>query len=195
MTEHIETSTETGRLVLVRHAHPEVVPGIPARDWQLSEAGRASCVLLADQLQPEQPQVIVTSQELKAIQTGALTGARLGITPLQAGDLHEHDRVNVPFTDSATFRAQVRAFFARPDVLIFGGETADAVHDRFARAVDALRQTYAGQNLVVIAHGTVISLYVSRRTGIDPYTLWTTLTLPSVVVLDATATRILRRWG
>jgi broad specificity phosphatase PhoE len=42
---------------------------------------------------------------------------------------------------------------------------------------------YAEQNMVVFTHGTVLSLYVARATGLEPFTLWKRLGLPSFIVL------------
>ncbi|CAN5257619.1 hypothetical protein BH18CHL2_BH18CHL2_01900 [soil metagenome] len=53
--------------------------------------------------------------------------------------------------------------------------------DRFAAAVDALDSE---GDRIIVAHGTVIALYVSRVAGIDPYSLWQSLGLPSYVVLS-----------
>ncbi len=39
------------------------------------------------------------------------------------------------------------------------------------------------RSLAVVAHGTVISLYVARKTGADPYALWKRLNTPSYVVM------------
>jgi broad specificity phosphatase PhoE len=35
----------------------------------------------------------------------------------------------------------------------------------------------------VVTHGTVISLFVSRRAGLDGFPLWQNLDLPALVVL------------
>ena len=37
-------------LLLVRHSQPEIMLGLPARDWRLSAEGRARCQLLAEEI-------------------------------------------------------------------------------------------------------------------------------------------------
>jgi broad specificity phosphatase PhoE len=37
--------------------------------------------------------------------------------------------------------------------------------------------------MVILTHGTVLSLFVSRATGMEPFALWNRLGLPSFVVL------------
>ena len=78
----------------------------------------------------------------------------------------------------------VAEFFRNPDRLVLGCETADQAHARFAGAVGRLLQEHAASNLVVVAHGTVISLFVARLLGWEPFPLWRRLGLPSFVVLS-----------
>jgi hypothetical protein len=44
--------------------------------------------------------------------------------------------------------------------------------------------------VVVVAHGTVISLYVAGRTGAPPFGLWKRLGLPSFVVVTVPDGRV-----
>jgi len=43
---------------------------------------------------------------------------------------------------------------------------------------------HAGQTVAVVAHGTVISLFVSRRCELEPFNLWRRLGLPALVILS-----------
>ncbi len=170
-------------LILVKHALPEIVPGVPAAEWRLSVAGRARCAALAAALAPYAPARLVSSVEPKAAETAALAAAALGIPHAPAPDLHEHDRAGVPFLDPADFEAAVAALFATPDRLVFGRETAAAAATRFRRAVAGVLDAHPGESLAVVAHGTVIALYVAAVTGAAALPLWQRLGLPAFVVL------------
>jgi broad specificity phosphatase PhoE len=173
------------QLILVKHAPPQQIPEVTPRDWQLSEAGRARCKPLAERLTPYQPSVIFTSLEPKAIETGRLAAEALGVTHTPVENLHEHDRSNTAYDASVeAFEAKVARFFATPDQLVYGTETADAAHARFAQAVTRIVSENPSGNLVIVAHGAVITLFVSRRNPIEPFSLWKRLGLPSFVVLD-----------
>lgn len=155
------------KLILVKHSLPEVVPERPRREWRLSPEGRLRCARLAQRLKEYEPRRIVSSPEPKALETAQLLAAALGTGVVETvEELHEHDDRDVPFSDEETFRAAVREFFACPNEAIFGPETADAAHARFAAAVGAAT---AGGTVpgVVVAHGRVISLFVSRAAGVD----------------------------
>ena len=69
-------------------------------------------------------------------------------------------------------------------MLVFGNETADQALLRFRHAVESVITLHDDEDILVVAHGTVISLYVSHLTGIDGYRLWQDLGLPSYVSLD-----------
>jgi broad specificity phosphatase PhoE len=189
-------SIPTGRhmpdLILIRHSTPEIVPGQPAHTWVLSEEGRQRCLPFAEKLAAYRPQIMATSVEPKAIETGQIIAERLNIACRTAENLHEHERHDVPFFDSKpafddlvrTFEALVRDFFNHPDELVFGNETADQCYKRYSAAVEALVETYQDQTIAVVSHGTVMSLFVARKAGVDPYPFWQALNMPDFVVLS-----------
>lgn len=65
-----------------------------------------------------------------------------------------------------------------------GKEIADQAYDRFSQAVSDVLKSYPSHDLAIVSHGTVISLFVSRRCGIPPFEFWQRLGLPSYVVLS-----------
>ena len=171
-------------LILVKHSAPEIAPNLPANEWHLSETGRLRCKALAQRLAAHRPDVIVSSIEPKAVETAQIV-ANLLSQPLESiADLHEHDRSNVGFRSTEQFEAAVADFFAHPDRLVLGKETADQTHRRFAKAVSGVVDKHADKNIVVVAHGTVISLFVARAARWEPFGLWQRLGLPSFVVLS-----------
>ncbi len=159
------------------------MPGVPASRWRLSETGRQRCLLLAKRLASYRPQALVASAEPKAVETAQLVAAQLGIAVEVGAGLHEHDRQDVGWLPAAAFEAAVVALFAHPDVLVMGSETATQARARFARAVEAVLQRHTAGNVVIVAHGTVIALFVAAVAGIEPFPLWQRLGLPSFVVL------------
>jgi broad specificity phosphatase PhoE len=171
-------------LILIKHSLPEIVENMPAREWKLSDDGRLRARRLADRLISYQPEVIVSSIEPKAQQTAEIIAARCALVNLIVDGLHEHDRSKTTFLSKDEFQESIRLFFEKPDTLVFGEETADDCHTRFNRAVSSLLNYYADKIIAVVAHGTVISLFVSRLTGISDFFLWNELGLPSFVVLD-----------
>jgi broad specificity phosphatase PhoE len=172
------------RLILIKHSLPEIVENVPARDWHLSDEGRRRCSLLADLVARYQPDVLITSLEPKAQETGQLLAESLQIPVSAAADLHEHERYNTPFLSPEMFKASVSALFENPGQRVMGEESADEAHARFANAVRGVVGAHAHQNIAIVAHGTVISLFAAHLAGMNPYLLWEQLGLPAIVVLS-----------
>jgi broad specificity phosphatase PhoE len=168
-------------LILVRHAAPVIDEAAPPPTWRLSAAGRDAALALAGRLAGFAPTAAVSSQEPKALETAQVIAARLGLAVATDPGLAEHHRPNLPFGSRADFEAGMAGFFASPIQPFFGGESADQAHDRFAAALGR----HAARPLLVATHGTVLSLYLSRRLGLDPFDLWKSLATPEAFVLDA----------
>lgn len=171
-------------LVLVKHARPEVDPSVPASAWTLGVDGVQGSLRLAERLRPLQLDLVVSSVEPKAAETGRLVAEALDLTWQTGHDLHEHVRPSVGYLSTPEFEASIRRFFSTPAAVVFGDESADAAHSRFSAAVDALVRVHRGKRLCVVAHGTVISLFVGRRFGVDEWATWKALGTPGYVVVD-----------
>jgi len=173
------------KLILVRHSAPEIVSDVSANQWHLSNTGRLRCRKLAERLAVHAPDVIVSSLEPKATETGQIIADILGKPFETAENLHEHERSNVGlFGTKQQFEARVARFFENPRRLIFGEETADEAHRRFAKAVASVIRKHPGGNLAIVTHGTVMSLFVARAIGLEPFPFWKRLGLPAFVVLS-----------
>lgn len=171
-------------LILVKHSLPEILEDVPAREWHLSEDGRERARELAGKLNRYQPGIIVSSVEPKARETAAILGENLGLEFHKVEGLHEQDRSRESYHSKVKFQALVRELFDKPNQLVFGNETAHEALVRFRQAVEFVLNSYNDKTIVLVAHGTVISLYVSWLTGCDGYSLWKELGLPAFVVLD-----------
>jgi len=178
------------RLILVRHAAPVIDADKPSADWPLSDAGRGAAAALAEQIAPLAPAVLVSGAEPKMIGTASAIGDRLGManTPLER--LNEHARRSTPFGDRESFRASIQGLFSRPGERIYGDESADETYGRWAAAMDRVLALARGRPVVAVSGGTAISLFVSRRTGIDPFAFWKALRLPQAFVLATEPWRI-----
>jgi broad specificity phosphatase PhoE len=172
------------QLVLVRHSIPEVVESAPARDWRLSEEGRARAQRLAQRLMEYRPECLVSSVEPKARETAEIIAAGLGLELCIVEGLHEHDRSGSTYLSTDCFQSAVREFFEKPDELVFGNETAGQALMRFDQAVRSVLSDHENKTIVIVAHGTVMSLYAARLLGISGFLFWKELGLPSLVVID-----------
>lgn len=181
------------KLILIKHARPQVVENVPSHEWHLSEEGRFACNALAEVVRPHEPGVIVTSEEAKAHETGQLVAEALDKPVETAPGLQEHDRSNVPMMRSSEFLSALAMFFKQPSRLVLGRETADQAAGRFERAIEAVLARHPQGNVAVVTHGTVLALFASENGAGDPFLLYRQLGLPSVVVFSVPDYRVLEK--
>jgi 2,3-bisphosphoglycerate-dependent phosphoglycerate mutase len=171
------------RLIFFRHAMPAIDEARPSKDWPISPEGRIAAGRMAEKLAPFVPAFVIASPEPKAADTGRVVAQRLGAPIAFDADLAEHHRETVGWLPRAQVEAAIEGLLRQPDRLIYGEETGDEAHARFAGAVERHSLAHPDQALIVATHGTVISLWLSRRLGVDPMPLWRSLSLPSAVVM------------
>lgn len=174
-----------GDLILVKHAAPEIRRRVSPPDWMLSPAGRNQSVELAARLRRYSPGSLVCSEEPKAKETAEIVGSQLHLSATAVPGFQENDRSGVPFYPvEDQFRDRMREFFERPDERVLGNESADEAHARFANAVAQLPTSGAPRPTVVVTHGAVLTLLVTRANGLEPFPFWSELAFTSFVVLS-----------
>src|SRR5690606_38600573 len=142
----------TGDLVLVRHAPTRLEEGVPSAAWELAPGARELTSQLAARLAAlplAAPgagalggiDAVVTSHEPKAVGTGRVLAAELGVPASTAPDLEEHHRAGRRLMDEAEWQRTLKRFFANPDVLLFGTETG-------ARSEEHTSELQSRENLV-----------------------------------------------
>ena len=114
-----------------------------------------------------------------------MTARALGVSFAPRAGLQEHARASAEWLAAADYQAAIEGLFSRPGEVVFGEESGDQAHARFAAAVYELLQEHPADNVIVFAHGTVMTLFVSRAAaGIEPIAFWRQLGMPAVVVMS-----------
>src|SRR4051794_1171163 len=111
------------KLILIKHAPPEVDPSVSSEQWHLGEKGRRLCGPLAERVRKYSVSEIVTSSEPKAVETGEELAKLLSVATRVQEGLEEHDRRDVPHMRSGEFISMMELMFRRPDELVLGNET------------------------------------------------------------------------
>lgn len=173
----------TRTLHLIKHGQPFIIPGVPAHEWALASDALEGLPALVEKLKPP-AQLVVCSMEPKAKASAEALALALGVPLRPMLGLHEHLRYTNDFTDAGEFRARFRRFFAEPDALVVGEESAADALTRFRNAVRAVMQANTQQSVAIVAHGTVISLLLAEANGLDPFSLWKSLKLLDAVTLE-----------
>jgi broad specificity phosphatase PhoE len=179
------------RIVLIRHAMPRIEEGIPSANWDLSPEGTVAAAALAAHLTGFAFAAIASSPEPKAVGTALAIAGALKL-PVEVDDgLAEQKRSSVGFLPRAQIEAGIRRLFESPSALVFGDETADAAHDRFAAAI-ARQAAKGARDIAVATHGTILSIYAARHHALPGvFAFWKSLKTPDAILLEgATLTRL-----
>lgn len=171
-------------LILIKHSLPEIIPSIPASKWNLSETGRLRCKDLAEKLMFYSPDIFISSVEPKAIETAQIVARHFSKPFYSFVNLHEHDRTGVDFVSKKQFESSMNIFFKFPERLVLGKETAFQACERFSKTIASLEGRYQNKSLAIVAHGTVITLFVAQTAGLEPFSFWKKMGLPSFVVFS-----------
>lgn len=170
------------RLILARHSAPQIDPAVPASQWLLSDEGRRRARLLGDALVGYKPAALYASTEPKAAETAQIAGEVLGLAPAFDDRFREHRRETVGWLTREALEGGVARFFAQPGERVWGSESGDEAFQRFDGGVSLALTAHPGETVAIVAHGTVISLFASRKAGADPMALWRGFGLPGFLV-------------
>ncbi|GEP36950.1 hypothetical protein NPS01_06130 [Nocardioides psychrotolerans] len=167
-------------LFLVRHGR-----SLPDREhipaaWELDPAGFDDIWALRESGRLPQDAAWFCSPEPKAISTAQLlTEGEVGIVE----DLGEHRRGTTDWIDD--FAGVVRLAFEHPDTPAYDGwEPLSACRDRVVPAVRRILDVRAGEDVVLVGHGTAWTVTIAELTGSEPdLGRWAALAMPDVLVV------------
>ena len=164
-------------VILIRHAMPEVVPGVSSKLWGLSEASREDCVLLAHAL-PAGIAAIWTSDERKARETADVLALRVGLPLMIDARFAEVDRPDVWDRDYRDMAAGYLRGVDEP-----GWEQRTAVAERFDAGIEAATAGATG-DVVIVNHGLAMTLWLASVTQLESVTWWRSLSFPDAWRFD-----------
>jgi broad specificity phosphatase PhoE len=146
--------------------HPQVTidPAVPVPRWGLSDVGRRRTEQLARTGWAHRLSRIITSGETKAIETGAILAAAIGVMPIAIEAMHENDRSATGFLPPAEFETVADCFFANPHESVRGWERAIDAQARIVGAV-ATALAEAAEPTLFVGHGGVGTLLLCHVAG------------------------------
>ncbi len=167
-------------LHLVRHGRPLVDRSVPAAQWDLDPAGYDAVWALRESGRLPKHATWFCSPEPKAIATAQLlTDRDVGVLD----DLREHVRESTAWIED--FAGAVRRAFAQPDLPAADGwETITACRARVLPAVETILDVHRGEDVVLVGHGTALTLVVAELSGRPPDPdAWAALRMPDLIVV------------
>lgn len=154
-----------GLLRYVTHPEVQVDPATPVPRWGLSPAGTRRAEALRRQPWLAATRRIVSSDEVKAVQTAEILATSLGVAVEVRDGIGEHDRSSTGFVPPDRFEALADRFFAEPERSVEGWERAVDAQDRILRNLADLLGGDGGGDVVVVGHGGVGTLWCCALAG------------------------------
>ncbi|MDB6178726.1 phosphoglycerate mutase family protein [Paracoccus sp. Z330] len=152
--------------------HPQVLiePNKDVRKWSLNQAGFDRVAALA-----ARPGAligtgrVISSPEIKALETAAPLARALGLELETRPRMHENDRSATGFLPPEEFETVADQFFAAPDDSARGWETANQAQRRIVTEIQTCLATPGDGDVLFVGHGAVGTLLFCAlsRIGID----------------------------
>lgn len=170
------------QLFLIRHAHTAGDPSVNAAEWPLSARGLLQAQALAEAPFWRQVDHIVLSSEPKTRLTIEPTLAKYHL-PVTVDGRFDEVRRGGWLED---YVAQVAQFFATPHMAPGKWESAEDALKRFLEGVEALIQQHPHDNVALVGHGLLLSLYRAHLLGRTHVHLgdWQALSFAAVAQVD-----------
>ena len=152
--------------------HPQVAvqPDVPVTRWGLAPLGIERAEAMCRQ--PWVPHVrrIVSSDEVKAVQTAEILGRHVGVDVEVRSGIGENDRSSTGFVPPDRFEQLADRFFADPEASVEGWERAVDAQSRIAAGLADLLEGREGGDeadgdVAVLGHGGVGTLWWCALAG------------------------------
>ncbi|WP_299502854.1 histidine phosphatase family protein [uncultured Roseobacter sp.] len=149
-------------------SHPQVQidPHKEIHLWSLNDTGAARVARLAQSNALADTRRIVTSAEVKAVETARPLARALGCALEVRERMHENDRSATGFLPSQEFEQVADQFFAEPETSVRGWETARAAQSRIVSEVRACLRDHSEGDVLFVGHGGVGTLLYCHLAGL-----------------------------
>jgi 2,3-bisphosphoglycerate-dependent phosphoglycerate mutase len=157
--------------VIARHGEAEY----ESADWEeesgsLTHLGRQQSAGLAEQLAGLRVAHVWTSTLARAVQTGEIVAAKVGVgvtTRLGLREFGVGDFRGVPLTEDPFEETYSRWLGGELDVRLPGGETGREIADRFDDVLREIADVHPGETVLVVSHGGAIGLGIPAIARMD----------------------------
>ena len=143
----------------ITHPQVRIDPDVPVPKWGLSDIGRARTEEAAQADWARQLRRIISSDEVKAIETAEILAASAGAPVEILHGAHENDRSATGFLPPPQFEEAADWFFAHPEESFKGWERAVDAQARIVSLVTSVLEDHdPGLPIAFVGHGGVGTL-------------------------------------
>jgi len=146
-------------LIFLRHAKTKIDKSIPISDWILTKEGLREAKNIVNIPEFQDTNVIISSGEKKAHDTVRPLAKKLNKKIIQINELNELKRFNGETLTSEEYEKMKVKIFKDLDYTDHGWETSKHALNRFKKAVEKIDKKYENKKVLIVTHGTVMTLY------------------------------------
>ena len=150
--------------IFLRHAETEKDPSRPAVEWDLTQDALEKLQSHIKDCVFKKVGVVITSTENKAIATAKPICELLNLPSKEIANFDEVKR-GTSYLSAEEFLAQKEKQLTRLDEVFDDAESARAALERFKQGIEILDRKYENQTILIVTHGTVLSLYFAEILG------------------------------
>lgn len=171
------------KIVLIRHSNSEVEPEKYNPLWRLSEKGVTRANELAQHPLIQNIEVIYTSDQLKAIHTGIIVAAEIGVPLHQVPELTELTSLTNEW--KADFDGFVHDIYTGVIERWKDGESLEEARMRFSGSIaEIVQNTPEHDTIGIVAHGNVLSLFAAEYEERTAHEIHQIISQPDLAVFD-----------
>lgn len=146
-------------IVFLRHAETLVSSDSPANEWHLTPFGLRESTELAASGVLGEIDAIVSSDEMKAIQTAEPFARMFGLEIESNHNFRELNRNSGPLLAREEYLSCVQEVLRNPSARPNGWECAADALTRTKKGVQQIMSQYGSKRVLVVSHGLVLTLY------------------------------------
>lgn len=153
------------KIIFLRHAKTEVDKSLAIADWFLSKKGEKHAQQISSDPVFDDVDLIFASTERKGVDTARPIAQRLDKEIIQIEDLGEIRRPGAEKVTLKEYKRLKSVIFSDFDKSEAGWETVNHALKRFEEAVKKIDEKHENKVILIVAHGTVMSLYFADIQG------------------------------
>jgi len=154
-------------IIFLRHAETVVDQNTPVDKWKISKKGVGITKKIVNSGCFDDIEIIIASEEKKAIQTASFVAERLGKKIITSSDFNELKRAGGYKDSKREYEKQVKMIFEKGHSEIKEWEASRSALDRIKGGVEQLDNKYSNKKILVVSHGIILSLFFGYLLGIS----------------------------
>lgn len=172
------------KYIFLRHAETVKDPNKPTPEWDLTPNALAKINEYISEKKFDGITKIHSSTEPKAVATGKPISMFLNL-PIETLEEFVEVKREKKFLTDEEFLDQKKRELTNLDQIENGAESANQALTRFESGIKKLENKYSGENILIITHGTIMSLYVSQMHNDleNVFELWSKLKFCEMIVI------------